>query len=89
MLAAFAAGLADAHAGSVAAASLAARGDITVGTALVAIAASTRLQPAGQDRAGFTAGGRRFGMSFAAGMAPPAIVFGVALAFVVGFDDAA
>lgn len=40
VLAAFAAGLADAHAGSVAAASLAAKGDITVDTALLSIAAA-------------------------------------------------
>lgn len=85
VLAAFAAGLADAHAGSVAAASLAAQGDITVGTALVAIAAALGSNLLVKIALAFTAGGRRFGMSFAAGMAPPAIVFGVALAFVLGF----
>ncbi len=85
VLAAFAAGLADAHAGSVAAASLAAQGDITVGTALAAIAAALGSNLLVKIALAFTAGGRRFGMAFAAGMAPPAIVFGVALAFVLGF----
>lgn len=79
MLAAFAAGLADAHAGSVAAASLAAKGDITVDTALVAIAAALGSNLLVKIVLAFTAGGRRFGLGFLAGMTGPAIVFGAAL----------
>ncbi|EHB50253.1 putative transmembrane protein [Mycolicibacterium rhodesiae JS60] len=79
VLAAFAAGLADAHAGSVAAASLAAKGDITVDTALVAIAAALGSNLLVKIVLAFTAGGRRFGLGFLAGMTGPAIVFGVAL----------
>ena len=85
VLAAFAAGLADAHAGSIAAASLAAQGDITVDTALAAIAAALGSNLLVKIALAFTAGGRRFGMGFAAGMAPPAIVFGVALAIALRF----
>lgn len=85
VLAAFAAGLADAHAGSVAAASLAALGDITVGTALAAIAAALGSNLLVKIALAFAAGGRRFGIAFTAGIAPPAIVFGVALAFAVRF----
>jgi uncharacterized membrane protein (DUF4010 family) len=79
VLAAFAAGLADAHAGAVAAASLAAKGDITVGTALVAIGAALGSNLLVKTVLAFTAGGRRFGLGFLAGMAVPAVVFGVAL----------
>ena len=80
VLAAFAAGLADAHAGSVAAASLAAKGDITVDTALLAIAAALGSNLIVKTVLAFTAGGRRFGLRFLAGMAAPAVVFGVVLA---------
>lgn len=79
ILAAFAAGLADAHAGSVAAASLAAKGDIAVDTALVAIAAALGSNLLVKIVLAFTAGGRRFGLGFVAGMAVPAIVFGAAM----------
>jgi len=79
VLASFAAGLADAHAGSVAAASLRAQGDITVGTALAAIAAALGSNLLVKIALAFTAGGRRFGLGFAAGMAAPAVVFGAAL----------
>ena len=79
MLAAFAAGLADAHAGAVAAASLAAKGNITVDTALVAIAAALGSNLLVKTALAFTAGGRRFGLGFLAGMAVPTVVFGVAL----------
>ena len=79
VLATFAAGLADAHAGAVAAASLAAKGDITVDTALVAIAAALGSNLLVKTVLAFTAGGRRFGLRFLAGTALPAIVFGVAL----------
>lgn len=83
VLAAFAAGLADAHAGSLAAASLAAKGDITVDTALVSIAAALGSNLLVKIVLAFTAGGRRFGLGFLAGMAAPAVVFGIALSFAV------
>ncbi|WP_096285737.1 MgtC/SapB family protein [Mycobacterium ahvazicum] len=79
VLATFAAGLADAHAGAVAAASLAAKGDITVDTALVAVAAALGSNLLVKAVLAFTAGGRRFGLGFLAAMAVPAVVFGVAL----------
>ncbi len=80
VLAAFAAGLADAHAGSVAAASLAAKGAISVDTALVAVAAALGSNLIVKTVLAFTAGGRRFGLRFLAGMVPPTVVFGVVLA---------
>lgn len=83
VLAAFAAGLADAHAGSVAAASLAAKGDITVGTALVAVGAALGSNLLVKIVLAFTAGGRHFGFGFIAGMAIPATVFGITLAAAV------
>ncbi|MDH6247463.1 DUF4010 domain-containing protein [Mycobacterium sp. OTB74] len=83
VLAAFAAGLADAHAGAVAAASLAAKGDITVDTALVAVAAALGSNLLVKTVLAFTAGGRRFGLRFLAGMAVPTLVFGVALTVTV------
>lgn len=83
VLAAFAAGLADAHAGSLAAASLAAKGDITVDTALVSIAAALGSNLLVKIVLAFTAGGRRFGIGFLAGMAATAVVFGIALSFAV------
>ncbi len=79
VLAAFAAGLADAHAGSVAAATLSAQGDITVGTALAAIAAALGSNLLVKIALAFTAGGRRFGAGFTAGVAAPAAVFAAAL----------
>jgi uncharacterized membrane protein (DUF4010 family) len=83
VLAAFAAGLADAHAGSVAAASLAARGDITTNTALLAIAAALGSNLIVKAVLAFTAGGRRFGMGFLAGMALPTVVFAAAMTLAV------
>ncbi len=85
VLAAFAAGLADAHAGSVAAATLSAQGDITVATALAAIAAALGSNLLVKIVLAFTAGGRRFGLGFAAGMAVPAAVFAAALTAVALF----
>ena len=79
VLAAFAAGLADAHAGSVAAASLAAKGDITVDTALISVAAALGSNLIVKTVLAFTAGGRRFGIGFLAAMAVPSLVFGAAL----------
>ena len=79
VLAAFGAGLADAHAGAIAAATLAAAGDITVDTALAAIAAALGSNLLVKIVLAFAAGGRRFGLGFLAGMAAPAVVFGLAL----------
>ncbi len=75
VLAAFGAGLADAHAGSVAAASLAAKGDITVNVALAAISAALGSNLLVKTALAFSSGGRRFGLGFVAGMAGPAVVF--------------
>jgi uncharacterized membrane protein (DUF4010 family) len=75
VLGSFAAGLADAHAGSIAAATLAAQGDITIGVALAAIAAALGSNLLVKIALAFTAGGRRFGTGFAAGMAAPVAVF--------------
>ena len=83
VLAAFAAGLADAHAGSVAAASLAAQGDISVDTALLAIAAALGSNLLVKFVLAFVTGGRRFGFGFLAGMAAPAAVFGACLTTVI------
>lgn len=83
VLAAFAAGLADAHAGSVAAASLAAQGDIDVATALVAIAAALGSNLIVKCVLAFAAGGRRFLAGFAAGMAVPTVLFAIAITFAV------
>jgi uncharacterized membrane protein (DUF4010 family) len=83
VLASFAAGLADAHAGSLAAASLAAQGDITVDTALVAIAAALGSNLLVKIALAFTAGGRRFGTGFTAGMTAPAVVFAAVLVAVL------
>lgn len=83
VLAAFAAGLADAHAGSVAAASLAARGDITTNTALLAIAAALGSNLIVKAVLAFTAGGRRFGLGFLAGMTAPTVIFAAAMGLAV------
>ncbi|CAN5722274.1 DUF4010 domain-containing protein [soil metagenome] len=83
ILAALAAGLADAHAGSVAAASLAAKGDIAVDTALIAVGAALGSNLLVKTVLAFAAGGRRFGLGFLAGMAIPATVFGIALTMAV------
>ncbi|CPR11362.1 hypothetical protein BN971_02647 [Mycobacterium bohemicum DSM 44277] len=80
VLATFAAGLADAHAGAVAAATLAAKGDITVDTALIAVGAALGSNLIVKVVLAFLAGGRRFGLGFLAGTALSAIVFGVAVA---------
>lgn len=83
VLASFGAGLADAHAGSVAAASLAAKGDITVGTALAAISAALGSNLLVKIVLAFTAGGRRFGLGFLAGMAGPAVVFALGMTIAI------
>jgi uncharacterized membrane protein (DUF4010 family) len=83
ILASFAAGLADAHAGSLAAATLAAQGEITIATALLAIGAALGSNLLVKIVLAFTAGGRRFGLGFTAGMAAPAAVFAAVLLAVV------
>lgn len=83
VLAAAAAGLADAHAGSIAAATLAARGDIAVDTALLAIAAALGSNLLVKVILAFVGGGRRFGVGFVAGIAVPTVVFGAAMALAV------
>lgn len=83
VLAAFGAGLADAHAGSVAAASLAAQGDINVATALVAIAAALGSNLLVKCVLAFAAGGRRFLLGFMAGMAVPTALFAIAITWAV------
>lgn len=75
VLAALAAGFADAHAGSLAAASLAAKGDISVDTALLAISAALGSNLLVKCVLAFTAGSRRFGLGFLAGMSAPTAVF--------------
>ncbi len=84
VLAAFGAGLADAHAGSVAAASLAAKGDIPVTIALAAVAAALGSNLLVKIALAFSAGGRRFGLGFLAGMAAPTLVFAAALTVAIG-----
>ena len=83
VLAAGAAGLADAHAGSIAAASLAAQGDITVGTALLAIGAALGANLLVKSVVAFSAGSRRFGLGFLAGMAAPTAAFAAVLAVAI------
>ena len=83
VLGAFGAGLADAHAGSVAAASLAAKGDITVDTALAAVAAALGSNTLVKIALAFSSGGRRFGLGFTAGMAAPTAVFAAVMCAVL------
>ena len=83
VLAALAAGLADAHAGAIGSATLASQGDITVNTAVTAIAAALGSNLLVKCVLAFTAGGRRFGLGFLAGMALPAVAFALALAMVM------
>lgn len=86
VLVAFTTGLADAHAGAVASATLAAAGDITVDTALVAVAAALGSNLLVKCLLAFTGGGRRFGLAFLAAVAVPAAVFaaGITLAIRLG-----
>lgn len=83
VLAAFTTGLADAHAGAVAGASLAAKGDITLDTALLAIAAAMGSNLLVKCLLAFTGGGRRFGLAFLAGVAVPAVVFGAGIVLAI------
>ena len=83
VLAGFTTGLADAHAGAVTGASLAAKGAITVDTALVAIGAALGSNLLVKCSLAFAGGGRRFGLAFLAGVAVPVAVFAAALTVAV------
>lgn len=74
--AAGAAGLADAHAGAVAGASLAAQGGISTDTAVLAVSAALGSNLLVKCLLALVAGGRRFGAGFIAGMALPTLVYG-------------
>jgi len=73
------AGLADAHAGAIASAQLANKGDISVSTALLATAAALGANTVTKSVLAFATGGRRFGTRFVIGVLPAAIVFGVVI----------
>ncbi|KJV00348.1 DUF4010 domain-containing protein [Rhodococcus fascians] len=83
VLAAAVAGLADAHAGALGAASLAAKGTITVDSALQAIAAALGSNLLVKSVLAFTSGGHRFGLGFLAAMVLPTVVFAVVMTIVV------
>lgn len=73
------AGLADAHAGALAAAQLAADGQIPVSTAVLAIAAALATNTALKVLLALTAGGARVGLRYAALMVVPVAAFVVPL----------
>lgn len=77
------AGLADAHAGALAAATLSVNGDITVETALLAIGASLGMNTALKCGLAFGMGGRSFGWAFTRDLTPTIVAFGAALAAVL------
>ena len=83
LVAAAAAGLADAHAGALAAASLSARGDISTVTALLAIAASLTANTLVKCGLAFGMGGSAFGWRFTASLLPAVLVFAGGLALTV------
>ncbi|AUN43183.1 MgtC/SapB family protein [Tsukamurella tyrosinosolvens] len=83
VLAALAAGLADAHAGALGAATLSAAGDITADTALTAIAAALSSNLIVKCVLAFTEGGSHFGLRFVAAMALPTAVFGTVMAVTI------
>ena len=66
----------------MAAATLAAQGDITVDDALMAVAAALGSNLLVKVVLAFTLGDRRFGFGFLAGMSIPAVAFGAGLAVV-------
>ncbi|MCB9441392.1 MAG: MgtC/SapB family protein [Mycolicibacterium sp.] len=76
-------GLAGGFVSATATATTASMGAIDTGTALVAIAAALGSNLLVKTVLAVTAGGRRFGLGFAAGMAVPAVVFGGVLASTV------
>ena len=67
----------------LAAASLAAKGDISVSTALLAIAAALGSNLLVKCALAFSSGGRSFGLAFIAGMAAPTVVFAAVLTVVL------
>lgn len=78
------AGLADAHAGALSAATLAHQGDIGTSTAILAIAASLGVNTVVKCGLAFTTGGRAFGRGFTLAVLPGVVVFGVGVALTVG-----
>ena len=80
VVAAAAAGLADAHAGALAAASLSAQGTISTSTALLAIAASLAANTLVKCGLAFGVGGARFGLRFTISLLPAVLVFGLGVA---------
>ena len=75
MLASGAAGLADAHAGALAAATLHQRGEIGLSPALLGVGAALSTNTVTKCVLAFTAGGRQFGWRFCAGVLPAFAVF--------------
>ncbi len=73
------AGLADAHAGALAAAQLAASGQIPVSTAVLAVSAALATNTALKLLLAFTAGGARVGARYAALMVVPMLAYAVPL----------
>lgn len=73
------AGLADAHAGALAAAQLAANGQIPVSTAVLAVSAALASNTALKLLLAFTAGGPRVGSRYAALMVVPVLAYAVPL----------
>jgi uncharacterized membrane protein (DUF4010 family) len=80
LVASGAAGLADAHAGALAAATLHNRGQIDMAAALYAVGAALSTNTVVKCVLALTAGGRRFAIRFAAGIVP---AFGAFLATLV------
>ena len=80
VLASAVAGLADGHAGAVAAASLADHGQLAVAVAVVAASSSIATNTAVKVVVALVAGGRSFGVRFAAAMVLPVAAFAVAVA---------
>jgi uncharacterized membrane protein (DUF4010 family) len=79
-LACAAAGLADAHAGAVAAATLSSAGAIGPTSALIAVGAALLTNTGTKIVLAFSAGGRRIGTTFAALLAAPALAVAAGLA---------
>ncbi len=79
VLAVGAAGLADAHAGALAPATLHEAGNLDLATALVAVGAAVAANTVTKLAAAITAGGSRFGLRFAAGLVPGVAAFLAAL----------
>ena len=73
------AGLADGHAGAVSAAALVLKGEISTATGVWAAAASIGTNTVVKIGLAFVGGGFRFGRTFAVGMLPAALAFGIVL----------